>query len=261
MNQQMLPGERRQIILRRLAEDGRVVATTLSRELGTSEDTVRRDLRNLASAGQCQRVYGGALSMPLPSATLGEREAQAPAREAALARAAAAIVRRGEILLMDAGPTNVAIARALPERLALTIITNAPSIAAALGGREGFEIILIGGRLDPRLGGTTGARAVDEMRRIRADLCFLGACAVAATIGVSAFDPEETILKEAMLQASTAGAAAVTRDNFETHAPFLVAPISILKHLVVEAGTEVALLAPFVAAGVVIHVASEPVHE
>jgi hypothetical protein len=140
-----LPGERRQAILRRLAEDGRVVAVALSREFGTSEDTIRRDLRDLASAGWCTRIYGGALSISPASTTLSEREAQVPAREAALARAAVAVVTHGDVVFIDAGSTNLAIARALPEREALTIVTNAPSIAAALVGRDGFDVLVIGG--------------------------------------------------------------------------------------------------------------------
>jgi DeoR/GlpR family transcriptional regulator of sugar metabolism len=257
MDHLTLPGERRQVILRRLTEDGRVVAAALSRELGATEDTIRRDLRDLASAGQCRRVYGGALPASLASPTLSEREAQAPARKAALARAAAAIVTRGDVVFIDAGSTNLAIARALPDRQALTIVTNAPSIASALAGREGFDVLVIGGRLDHRSGGTIGARAVDETRRIQADLCFVGACAVAATVGVSAFDQEEAILKEAMIQSSAAVAVVATGDKFETRAPFVVAPTSNLTHLVVEAGTDSALLAPFAAAGVAIHVAGE----
>jgi DeoR/GlpR family transcriptional regulator of sugar metabolism len=256
-----LPGERRQAILRRLAEDGRVVAVALSREFGTSEDTIRRDLRDLASAGWCTRIYRGALSISPASTTLSERGAQVPAREAALARAAIAVVTHGDIVFIDAGSTNLAIARALPERQALTIVTNAPSIAAALVGRDGFDVLAIGGRLDHRSGGTIGARAVDEARRIQANLCFVGECTVTAAVGISAFDQEEAVLKETMIQASTAVAVVATGDKFRTRAPFVVAPTSILTHLVVEAGTDAALLAPFAVAGVAVHVAGKPVHQ
>jgi DeoR/GlpR family transcriptional regulator of sugar metabolism len=260
LNQPTLPAERRQAILRRLAEDGRVVAAALAREFNTTEDTIRRDLRDLASAGRCKRIYGGALASPASAATLSDREAQAPARRAALARAAAAIVARGDTVFIDAGPTNLAIARALPERQGLTIVTNAPSIAGALAGREGFDVLIIGGRFDQRSGGTMGARTVDEARRIQANLCFVGECAVAAAIGISAFDQEDAILKEAMIQASAGKVVVAARDKFETRAPFVVAPTSILTHLVVEAGTDPALLATFTAAGVAVHVAGKPAH-
>jgi DeoR/GlpR family transcriptional regulator of sugar metabolism len=57
----MLAAERRDYLLARLSTDGKVVAKDVAHTLGLSDDTVRRDLRDLAAAGLCQRVYGGAL--------------------------------------------------------------------------------------------------------------------------------------------------------------------------------------------------------
>ncbi|HZB67882.1 MAG TPA: DeoR family transcriptional regulator, partial [Ornithinibacter sp.] len=56
----MLAAQRRDVLLSRLATDGRLVAKDIARELGVTEDSIRRDLRDLAAAGLCQRVYGGA---------------------------------------------------------------------------------------------------------------------------------------------------------------------------------------------------------
>ena len=57
----MLTSQRKQHILEVLRRDGQVIAKQLSQELGLSEDTIRRDLRELAQEGQLQRVHGGAL--------------------------------------------------------------------------------------------------------------------------------------------------------------------------------------------------------
>ena len=84
-----LPDERQQIILERLSRRGRVLAGDLAREFRTSEDTIRRDLREMAAAGQCRRVYGGALPLSPASGALAARRAEAPERKAALGRAAA----------------------------------------------------------------------------------------------------------------------------------------------------------------------------
>ncbi|RWF23514.1 MAG: DeoR/GlpR transcriptional regulator, partial [Mesorhizobium sp.] len=59
----MLTEERHQFILDRLAADGKVLAGELASRFGVSEDTVRRDLRELAKAGQLRRVYGGAITL------------------------------------------------------------------------------------------------------------------------------------------------------------------------------------------------------
>ena len=109
-----LPDERQQIILERLARRGRVLAGDLAREFRTSEDTIRRDLREMAAAGQCRRVYGGALPLSPAFGPAGGATAEAPERKAALGRAAAALVRTGQVVFFDAGSTNAAIARALP---------------------------------------------------------------------------------------------------------------------------------------------------
>src|ERR1035441_6534097 len=92
-----LPDERQQIILERLSRRGRVLAGDLAREFRTSEDTIRRDLREMAAAGKCRRVYGGALSLSRASGPLAARLAEAPDRKAALGRAAAALVRPGQV--------------------------------------------------------------------------------------------------------------------------------------------------------------------
>lgn len=60
--------QRQQLILDRLAQDGQILAARLAKEIQTSEDTIRRDLRDLAAAGLCKRVYGGALRLsPAPA--------------------------------------------------------------------------------------------------------------------------------------------------------------------------------------------------
>ena len=252
-----MPEERQRIILQRLAEDGRVLAAELARDFGASEDTIRRDLRELAGTGRCRRVYGGALPVSVASTTLLERGAQSPVRKAALAWAAVSLVRAGDVLLIDAGSTNEAIARVLPERQGITVITNAPSIATTLAGREGIDILLLGGRFDHRSGGTKGAHVIDEIRRVRAALCFVGTCGISSGEGISASDRDEAEVKEAMVQSCASTAAVVTSDKLETRAAFLVAPVTSLTHLVVEANTLDSLLTPYRAAGVTVHSAEE----
>jgi len=245
-----LPDERRQIIIDRLAWRGRVLAGDLAREFGTSEDTIRRDLRDMAAAGKCRRVYGGALPLSPASGALAARSAEAPERKAALGRAAAALARPGQVLFFDAGSTNAAIARALPAGLGLTVATNAPDIASDLVGRPGVELIVIGGRVDPRSGAALGARALRDAREIRADLAFLGACAVDAEAGVAAFEAEEAAFKRLVAERAKSVAVAVTTDKLGTAAPFAVAPLARLAYLVVEADAPEEALAPLRQTGV-----------
>ena len=135
---------------------------------------------------------------------MAARRAEAPERKAALGRAAAALVRPGQVVFFDAGSTNAAIARALPAGLGVVVATNAPDIASDLVGMPGVELIVIGGRVDPRSGAALGARALRDVRAIRVDLAFLGACAVDARAGVAAFDAEEAEFKRLVAERAKA---------------------------------------------------------
>ncbi len=118
-----------------MTQDGRVLAADLARHFRTSEDTIRRDLRDLAAAGRCRRVYGGALPLSPAAGPLAQRQRIAPDRKRLLGRAAAGLVSPGQVVLIDSGSTNLQVAEHLPQDIDLTVVTNAPAVAAALGGR------------------------------------------------------------------------------------------------------------------------------
>src|SRR3954467_3987456 len=99
----MLTAERRQEILGRLARGGRVVASELVTSLGVSEDTVRRDLRELAAGGHVQRVHGGAPPPAPAAARLAPRRGVAAAAKAGLAEAALPLLEGANVIVLDGG--------------------------------------------------------------------------------------------------------------------------------------------------------------
>src|SRR4051812_49250227 len=119
----MLSAERKRLIVESIGRDGRVVASELSRRFEVSEDTIRRDLRELAAEGLLHRVHGGAL--PLPKAPIppahDARARQAPQAKAAIAHAVAGLVRDGQIITIDGGTTPLQVAEHLPPGLRATV--------------------------------------------------------------------------------------------------------------------------------------------
>lgn len=244
-----LPDERQRLILEHLHTHGRVIAAEFAAAMQVSEDSIRRDLRDLAAQGLCQRVYGGAL--PLATSTpLKQRQEKHAGRKLALARAAASLVSEGQVLLLDAGSTNSALASVLPAGLGLTVITNAPDIAQRLIEREGFEILLIGGRIDVHIGASVGAQALQEMERLRADLCFPGACAIDPVHGLWGLDSEESRLKRTMIEVSSRTVIVATDDKLGGSATYRVSEIDNVQHLVVESTAPRALCTAFTRRGV-----------
>jgi DeoR/GlpR family transcriptional regulator of sugar metabolism len=143
----MLAAERRDMLVTRLRRDGKLVARDLATELGLSEDSVRRDLRELAAAGLCQRVYGGALPVSPALGTLKARTEIAPESKRRIAARAAEMITPGTTVILDSGTTAIEIARALPPDLAATVITHSPTTAAALAEHPTVDVFILGGRL------------------------------------------------------------------------------------------------------------------
>jgi DeoR/GlpR family transcriptional regulator of sugar metabolism len=244
----MLTAERRQVILTRLERDGKVVASELVDSLGVSEDTVRRDLRELAAGGLIQRVHGGALP-PAPSAiSFAQRLEVAPEAKAHLAEAALPLLEGANVLLLDGGTTALELARRLPPDRECTVLTNAPPVAAALAAHPRVEVVLIGGKLLKDSQTTVGAEALAALRHVRADACVLGICSLHPELGVMATDHDEAHVKRAMIEVSGEVIALATADKLHTASPWVVAPVSDVTHLVTDADAE--LTEPFTRAGV-----------
>lgn len=246
--QDFLLGERQDIIRRKLDRSGRVIAAALAQELGVSEDTIRRDLREMAAAGLCRRVYGGALRLSPEAGPIKARIAAGGERKAALAAAAAALISPGSAVFIDAGSTNLAIARALSPASGLTVATNAPAIAAALLDR-GITTIQIGGLIDPRAGGAIGAGAMRDAECFRPDVLVLGVCGIDREAGVTAESFEEAEFKRFLAAKSRAVLVAVTNEKLSTAAPYSVVPLARVAQAVIEADADAAEAAALAAAG------------
>ena len=140
----MLTSHRKQHLLEVLRQSGQIVAKDLSEELGLSEDTIRRDLRELAAEGLLQRVHGGALPASPAMGDFAARLTVATDEKKAIGQAAAAMVHNGQVVILDGGTTAVQIARHFPPELKATVVTHSPTIAVELVSHRNIEVILIG---------------------------------------------------------------------------------------------------------------------
>ena len=215
----MLSRERQSLILKRLDQNGRVVAVDLAKEFAVSEDTIRRDLREMAAKGICERVYGGAL-LPSQPDQIVKRIDGITESKTVLGRAVARLLPEGANVFVDAGATNLAAMRGLPRDRKLTVITNAPHIAAALADHASVELIVVGGKVDFHVGASLGAQALIDISRFRFDIHLFGVCALDITSGLTVQSFEEMTLRCAVAERSNRVIAAVTKDKMGQTAAF-----------------------------------------
>src|SRR6202171_1226509 len=198
-----LKEERHQHIPELLVSEGRVPAADLSSRDRVSEDTIRRDLRELASSGKTQRVHGGALPRRAEAVPFVSRQQIDMESKIGIARAAADMIRDRQVVLIDGGTTILRIASYLSRERSATIVTNSPPLALALADHPKLSVLMLGGNFLKEARVTTGIETIRQVESIRADLCFLGMCSLHPEVGITVGDREEAYVKQAMIGAST----------------------------------------------------------
>jgi len=246
----MMTSQRKRLILDLLARDGQVVAKTLSETLDTSEDTIRRDLRELSRDGLLQRVHGGALPASPTVAPLHVRRDLSTGAKVKLGSAGAALIQPGQTVILDGGTTNLELVRHLPAGLAFTVVTHSPTIAAALEDRPAVEVVLIGGKLYRHSMVAVGALALESIARLRADIFFLGVTGVHDEEGLTTGDLEEAAVKRALMARAGETIVLATPEKIGAASPARIAQLDALAMLVVSEPLGAARSAAVEAAGV-----------
>jgi DeoR/GlpR family transcriptional regulator of sugar metabolism len=231
----MLAAERRDLLLARLHADGKLVAKQIATELGVAEDSIRRDLREMAAAGLCQRVYGGALPVSPAIADYATRATVATSSKERVAAAAAALIRPGQTVLLDGGTTALAVTAALPAGLRATIVTHSPTVAAALVGHPAVDVYVLGGRLFKHSAVTCGAAAAEAARGITADLFLLGVTGVHHEAGLTTGDPDEAAMKRTLASRAAETYVLASSEKVGAASPFLVLPAAEVTAIVTDA--------------------------
>ncbi|MFF3784144.1 DeoR/GlpR family DNA-binding transcription regulator [Streptomyces sp. NPDC001933] len=231
----MLAAERREYLLDLLARAGKIVAKDVAADLGISEDSVRRDLRDLAAEGLCQRVYGGALPASPAVVDYDARQTVARGGKRKVASVAAALVRPGSSVILDGGTTALAVARALPKELACTVITHSPTIATALIDHPRAEIFLLGGRVFKHSAVTCGAAAVEAAQNVSAELCLLGVTGVHPVAGLTTADADEAAMKRALSARAADTYILASSEKIGTASPYRVLSWEKITGLITDA--------------------------
>jgi DeoR/GlpR family transcriptional regulator of sugar metabolism len=248
----MLTRQRKKYILERLKKEGQIVAKDLSQQLDLSEDTIRRDLRELAKEGLLQRVHGGALPASTAVVDFAGREKIASDAKIAIGKAAAGLVQSGQVIFVDGGTTTVQLVRHFSRDLRFTVVTHSPTIAVELVNHSGIDVIVIGGRLFKHSVVTIGATAIEAIKHIRADIYFMGVTGLHIHAGLSTGNLEEAYVKRALSQNAAETIVLASAEKINAASPYVIAPISELSGLVTEQSISDEVLEPYRQLGITV---------
>lgn len=229
----MLKEERQAYIIHQINLHNKVLSSDLSLQLNVSEDTIRRDLNELAENGQVLKVYGGALSKSFQF-PFQEGNVYAKESKKEIARKAISLIQSGMNVLLGGGTTMIELARLIPSDVHCTCFTISPLVAMELAEKENLEVILLGGKLSRNTNIVTGAHVVNELSDLHVDLCLLGTNSLSVEEGITDSDWEVIQIKRAMIKCSKNLAILSIAEKLNSNQKMRVAPLRDVSYLVTD---------------------------
>ena len=246
----MLKKERQAYILHQVNLHNKVLSSLLCTEIHVSEDTIRRDLQELAEEGKVIKVHGGALSHSFNHVYFHTNGVYSQNHKKTIAEKAIGLITNGMFVLTSGGTTIIEMARSLPPQLKATFISGSIPAILEYMNHPNIEVILIGDKISKNSKITVGSEAIAKIRQMKADICFLGTNAIDVEHGITDNDWEVVQLKRAMIESSKMVVCLSIAEKINSAQPIRVCGLNDIDMLITELPTDDPLLKPYINAGV-----------
>ena len=254
----VLRERRQQEILEELERAGSVSVAALSRSLGVSDMTVRRDLEELSARDLLRKVHGGAVPIPKTAAEphFVQKQKLNRAQKRAIARAALVFANDGDTVAFSAGTTTWQIAETLKrDRGSLTFITNSTNIALTLQENGWEQIVLSGGMFRTPSDELVGPFVDRTLRTLNADELFLGVQGIHPEAGLTTPNVAEAETNSRLIEASQSVVVVADHTKLGVVSLAKIAPLSRVDVLVTDERADAEVLREIELAGVRVVVA------
>ena len=246
----MLKRERQAYILHQVNLHNKVLSSSLCTAIKVSEDTIRRDLQELADEGKVIKVHGGALSQSFNDVYYPSNGVYSLTEKKTIAQKAISFLQNGMFILTSGGTTILELARSLPPQLRATFISGSIPAILEYMHHPNIEVIIIGDRISKNSKITVGSDAIAKIKQIKADICFLGTNAIDAEQGITDNDWEVVQLKRAMIESSKKVICLSISEKINSVQPIRVCGLDKIDLLITELEPGNVLLKPYIDAGV-----------
>ena len=248
----MLKKERQEFILHQLNLHNKILCADLSNKMGVSDDTIRRDLQELAQEDKLIKVHGGALSKSFHTA-FDRKMVYNLEDKNIIAQKTAALVQSGMYILTSGGTSILEFAKSLDTNLNATFFTCSLNAAIEFAHHPSIEVVMIGDKVSKDSMLTTGASAVQTIESIQADLCILGINSLDTQFGLSENDWEVVQIKKAMIKASKKTICIGISEKLNSQQKIKVANLDEIDILITELDPSDPKLLPFKHKGLTIY--------
>lgn len=235
----LLKAERQDKILDILSMEKKIIASEMSVRLGVSEDTIRRDIKELDQKGLLKKVHSGAVKTGPAKTRFYQRMELDLDEKIRIAKKGAALIEPESVILIDDGTTNYQLVNQLDQRISCTIITNSIPIINLLETYPNVQVITLGGNLFKASMANLGYETIKQLDTIHPDLYFMGIYSISDEVGVTHSAMDECQLKQKMLSVSSQTAALVTREKIGSVSNYVVCKTSDLTYMITDETDEI----------------------
>lgn len=198
--------ERLEDILYLLKRDGKVRVKDLSERFNVSEGMIRKDLSKLEKYANIKRTYGGAIleRIIVHDENTTSRVIKNLDEKEDISKLVINEIQENEVIFLDISSTNYTLSNMMSNlNKNITVVTNMNRIAMAFDNVPNIDVIQIGGNYNKKLGGTVGAKAIEEIKKIKIDKAFIGVGGINIEENfISNFNLDEAETKKAIIKMS-----------------------------------------------------------
>lgn len=230
----MTKEERMEYVLDRLKRNNRIYITSVCGELGVSDDTLRRDLKELEAQGLLTRVHGGAIARSDTSVQILDRYSTDTMAKRRMAEKLAALFREGDTILIDGGTSNLEVAKALPRDVGLTVFTNSFPIACELFTHALHRTVFLGGDVDKEGQVTLGVSTYKELLPLRTDWAVIGVSDLHPTEGLFCIVREEALIKRRILECGRKRVVMASAKKLDKARTYQIATLADITYVVTD---------------------------
>ncbi|QKZ13491.1 DeoR/GlpR family DNA-binding transcription regulator [Spirosoma sp. KUDC1026] len=240
----LLKEERKGLLIKEINLHTRIYLADLATTLNVSEDTIRRDINELAEEGKLIKIRGGAMSKAYHH-TSALQETYAHQNKRVIAQKALSLLKDGMLILIGGGTTIRELIKLIPQELKATFITVNPLTAVELLDKPNLEIILIGGQISRYSQMSIGGEVYQRLSELRADLCIIGTNAIDAREGLTDSDWETVQTKKAMIKASSKVAILTISEKMDTVMRMKITDLDQIDYLITDLPADAPQMAPY----------------
>ncbi|MEA4984756.1 HTH-type transcriptional repressor GlcR [bioreactor metagenome] len=241
----MLKEERHKVIMKEINLHNKVLSVDLGILLNVSEDTIRRDLKELSDQDRIIKVHGGAISKSLVRPFVSNNNIYAHEEKKIIASKAVTLLQNNMTLFFEGGTTILELANQLPKNMNLTIFTVSPQVAITLSDYENIHVHTIGGKLYKNAHIHVGASVINELSEIHCDICFLGVNAISIENGFTDIDWETVQVNKAMIKTAKKTVLLTISEKLNITKRYKVADLSNISYLITELDPKEKILQPY----------------